>query len=81
MILARVAWPWPIPNNAWISQLQEALNLGALPDPFYAMGEQRSGDSGPDILALKVNVPLEETYLRSWNGVARRWKRVIEADD
>jgi hypothetical protein len=40
-------------HNAWITHLQEALNAGILPDPYYALGEQRAGDTGPDILALQ----------------------------
>lgn len=27
-----------------------------------------------------VNVPLEETYQETWNGVPKRWKRVIETE-
>jgi hypothetical protein len=39
-------------HNAWITHLKEALNEGVLPEPYYALGEQRAGDTGPDILAL-----------------------------
>jgi hypothetical protein len=40
-------------HNAWITHLQESLNGGILPDPYYALGEQRAGDTGPDLLALR----------------------------
>src|SRR4051794_25165101 len=40
-------------HNAWITHLQEALNEGVLPQPYYALGEQRAGDTGPDLLALR----------------------------
>lgn len=40
-------------HNAWITHLQEALNEGLLPSPYYALGEQRAGDTAPDILALR----------------------------
>lgn len=39
-------------HNAWITHLQEALNEGLLPQDYYALGEQRAGDTGPDVLAL-----------------------------
>lgn len=40
-------------HNAWITHLQEVLNEGLLPKPYYALGEQRAGDTGPDLLALR----------------------------
>lgn len=40
-------------HNSWIAALQEALNQQTLPDSYYALGEQRSGDFGPDALVLK----------------------------
>jgi hypothetical protein len=39
-------------HNAWITHLQEALNAGRLPEGYYALGEQASGDIGPDLLTL-----------------------------
>lgn len=39
-------------HNAWITELRNALNGGLLPGGYYALGEQRSGDIGPDVLAL-----------------------------
>lgn len=47
-------------HNSWIANLQEALNRGTLPDPYYAMGEQRSGDFGPDILTLNSEPDSDE---------------------
>jgi hypothetical protein len=40
-------------HNSWITHLKEALNEGLLPSPYYALGEQRAGDTGPDLLALR----------------------------
>lgn len=40
-------------HNSWITHLQEALNEGTLPKPYYALGEQRAGETGPDVLALR----------------------------
>src|SRR5688572_44697 len=40
-------------HNAWITHLKEALNAGLLPPPYYALGEQRAGDVGPDVLTLR----------------------------
>lgn len=39
-------------HNSWITHLQEALNSGLLPSNHYALGEQKSGDIGPDLLTL-----------------------------
>lgn len=38
---------------AWITHLQEALNAGLLPAPYYAQSEQRAGNIQPDLLALR----------------------------
>ncbi len=45
-------------HNAWITHVQEALNAGILPVPYYALGEQRAGDTGPDLLALRAATEL-----------------------
>jgi hypothetical protein len=39
-------------HNAWITELRNALNGGVLPKGYYALGEQRVGDIGPDVLTL-----------------------------
>jgi len=39
-------------HNAWITELCNALNGGLLPEDYYALGEQRSGDVSPDVLTL-----------------------------
>ena len=41
-------------HNSWITHLKERLNAGLLPDPYYALGEQRAGDTGLDLLALRT---------------------------
>ncbi len=41
-------------HNAWITHIQEVLNAGLLPNPYYALGEQRMGEFGPDVLTLKA---------------------------
>lgn len=41
-------------HNAWITHLQEALNGGLLPDPYYALGEQSANEFRPDVLTLKA---------------------------
>ena len=49
-------------HNAWITHLSQSLNSGCLPAPYYAMGEQRSGGFGPDVLTLKdeyIGMPME----------------------
>ena len=40
-------------HNSWIMHLKESLNAGRLPDSYYALGEQRAGDFGPDGLTLQ----------------------------
>lgn len=44
-------------HNAWITELQRALNSGVLPPDFYALGEQWAGDIGPGVLTLHRNPP------------------------
>jgi hypothetical protein len=44
-------------HNAWITELRNALNGGALPAGYYALGEQRSGDVSPDVLTLHADTP------------------------
>lgn len=39
-------------HNAWITELRNVLNSGLLPEGYYALGEQRSGDASPDVLTL-----------------------------
>jgi hypothetical protein len=40
-------------HNAWITELRNALNDGLLPPSYYALGEQRAGEIGPDVLTLR----------------------------
>lgn len=47
-------------HTAWITHLQEALNGGILPSDYYALGEQRSGDIGPDVLTLHTGADSED---------------------
>ena len=42
-------------HNAWITHLQETLNSGVLPPPYYALGEQQAGQIGPDVLTLQAD--------------------------
>lgn len=41
-------------HNTWIAELSNALNAGVLPPDHYALGEQQSGDIGPDVLTLRA---------------------------
>jgi hypothetical protein len=48
-------------HNSWITHLKEAFNDGLLPPAYYALGEQRSGDIGPDVVTLRTeNVEPED---------------------
>jgi Protein of unknown function (DUF4058) len=40
-------------HHEWISQIKRALNSGGLPQDYYAMAEQWSGDRELDVLALQ----------------------------
>jgi hypothetical protein len=40
---------------SWVSALQESLNSGHLPPPYYAQAEQIVGPLGPDVLTLQTN--------------------------
>jgi hypothetical protein len=50
-------------HNAWITELRNALNGGVLPEGYYALGEQRSGDVSPDVLTLHA-----ETVSPGWTS-------------
>ena len=41
-------------HNSWITHLSETLNAGCLPKDVYALGEQQTGDFGPDVVALHL---------------------------
>ena len=36
----------------WLGKLQERLNAGLLPPEYYALADQKAGDTGPDVLTL-----------------------------
>lgn len=55
-------------HNSWITHLKEALNAGLLPKPYYALGEQRAGETGPDVLALRETNGDEEALEADRNG-------------
>jgi len=42
-------------HNSWITHLKERLNAGLLPQPYYALGEQRAGGVAPDVLTLRFD--------------------------
>ena len=39
-------------HTTWLSHIKESLNGGILPDGYYALAEQQTGDFGPDVVAL-----------------------------
>jgi len=40
-------------HNAWIAELQGAMNSGVLPPNYYALAEQVAGEVVPDVLTLQ----------------------------
>jgi hypothetical protein len=40
-------------HGAWIQEIAQMLNAGALPPDYYALAEQIAGDLGPDVLTLQ----------------------------
>jgi len=46
-------------HNAWITEIQEALNTGVLPPDYYALGDQLAGPFGPDVLTLRSELPAQ----------------------
>lgn len=48
---------------AWIAELQRVLNGGTLPEGYYALAEQVSGNVVPDVLTLHGDVPGRTTPL------------------
>jgi hypothetical protein len=47
-------------HNAWITQLNDALNGGILPGDYYALMEQHAGRLVTDVLTLHASEPSEE---------------------
>jgi hypothetical protein len=41
-------------HTRWITHIAEGLNDGLLPDHYYALAEQRSGQVQPDVITLKT---------------------------
>jgi len=68
-------------HNGWITHLQERLNEGLLPPPYYALGEQRAGDITPDVLALRTTeeVPQERPWEGASSGAPSELVAVAEA--
>ena len=48
-------------HHDWITEISRALNDGRLPDQYYALPEQITGDFGPDVLTLSRMTPLDST--------------------
>jgi len=53
----------------WIGEIQGALNLGGLPDGYYALAEQIAGSFVPDVLTLRAPALNPGTGLNS-GGIA-----------
>jgi hypothetical protein len=52
-------------HNAWITELRNVLNGGLLPEGYYALGEQRSGDVSPDVVTLHAETAPPEVDVRN----------------
>jgi hypothetical protein len=44
-------------HHRWISAISDVLNLGILPDAYYALPEQQAAGFGPDVLTLQDQQP------------------------
>ena len=42
-------------HNRWLGAIRDHLNEGLLPDEFYALADQNTGNIWPDVVALQVN--------------------------
>ena len=67
-------------HNSWITHLKELFNSGLLPSPYYALGEQRAGDTGPDLLALRAANEAEDGAMSSYAENAEGEGMVAVAD-
>jgi hypothetical protein len=72
----RIAWPAGKPLSAASFRIADHIQCYA--EPFAA------GESVPELPLFYdpdwyVNLPLDATYMAAYEGVPRRWKRVIEA--
>src|ERR1700689_5482677 len=55
-------------HHDWITEISRALNDGRLPEQYYALPEQSTGDFGPDVLTLSRMNPSEP--VGSTGGIA-----------
>ncbi|MCO6455311.1 MAG: DUF4058 family protein [Pirellulaceae bacterium] len=63
------AGTWHAFHLSWISEIQESLNSGLLPPPYYAQAEQIAGPLGPDVLTLQEpDVPENGTPSSNFTG-------------
>lgn len=72
-------------HQRWISALCDELNLGGLPEGYYALGEQVTGSPAPDVLALELR-PRTRGTGRPRGGVALadappRAKYIVESEE
>ena len=67
-------------HNAWITHLQDSLNDGRLPEGFYALGEQRSGDFGPDVLTLEFGTHSDGPVAEHWQNADQESGTVLLTD-
>jgi Protein of unknown function (DUF4058) len=42
-------------HNRWLGALQDHFNAGLLPEDYYALADQNTGNIYPDVVALQVN--------------------------
>jgi len=42
-------------HTTWIPEIKRALNAGLLPEGYYALAEQNTGEIVPDVLALQLS--------------------------
>ncbi|HZL35084.1 MAG TPA: DUF4058 family protein [Tepidisphaeraceae bacterium] len=54
----------------WIAELTRALNGGLLPEDYYALAEQRTGEFEPDVLALERRSGDEDVAQNTGGGLA-----------
>ena len=62
-------------HNAWLTEIRNVLNNGALPEGYYALTEQHAGRIIPDVLALRHCTAQREPtggVSPSWTSVGRR---------
>ncbi len=73
------AGTWHAFHLSWISEIQNALNDGRMPNDYYAQAEQIIGPMGPDVLTLQESSDSDFDQLESSSSVGVNYGGILVA--